>query len=97
MFQNSAHEVFINLVRRNEAIHGRGVVQRVNSRLNGGVAGRSCKAGFFEQILAIDHHLGPAVNRNCSCHAVKLRHSNSAWCECIFLKRIYNVRICFYI
>ena len=97
MLQNLAHEVLVDLVRCDKAIHGRRVVQRIDGCLDRGIAGRGCKAGCLEQVLAIDNHLCPAVDRNSGGHAVKLGHGDGTRGESVLLQRIHDVGIGFHI
>ena len=93
MLQNLAHEVLVDLVRGHETIHGWRVVKRVDGGLDSGIACRRGKTGSLEQVLAVDNHLCPAIDRNRGCHAVKLGHGDGTRREGILLQRVNDVGI----
>ena len=69
-------------------------MKRVDCGFDVGIACRRGKTGCFEEVLAIDDHLRPAIDRNGGCHAVELGHGDGARREGVLLKAVDNVVIC---
>ena len=91
MFQNLAHEVFIDLGCCYEPVHAGRVVQFFDGGDDVFIARWRLKAMSQKQVFSIDHHLCPSIDGNCGIPPAKTCHFQGTVSEGFFPKFVNHI------